>query len=565
MLTLIFQQVLGECFRPIIGSFRTRLESLFAPDGISTTGTGSLESICGLYEATLQFLSLAYETVAGGWHDVADATSIKSCVIYDEIGQVFAKIASPFAAYQKSLAQLEKLHSSISQTLIKRDILQSVGAIGAPTVAVLQDTTEKLKGLATYVFPIGESAMARLELMTGGYQVRKSLSTIDVILSNHAGELALAIRTLSATMDAGKLADIFDDQHVSCSLEILKVVGLYQSSLRGFEAKARERMAVLQQRKISHDLQEKELVQKSKSFLLPDALSVVEIDSILIKAAFSEDNDDPDILQRLSGAESVLFPESSDAVERLKRSCQTLVFDVCSAVPRKQLDSISSMSCWTSSSSSLDSYGTLPQAYITQVGEHMLALVQALDPFASSADSLAIASEVMGGVRNVALQPWRDLLAATGVTNDSIIEALMKGSELNNYVNSGFEDEEEQDDEAQDAGEKAKHHFCNQWLDVVGLAITGRLLEKIMRICRLTPKGCEHLSVDLNYLVNVLAALGVSGHPHPLVNHVAEISTLDADALKEIIDGRRERSTPLVGALCAMEERFAIMRGISMK
>jgi hypothetical protein len=139
----------------------------------------------------------------------------------------------------------------------------------------------------------------------------------------------------------------------------------------------------------------------------------------------------------------------------------------------------------------------------------------------------------------------------------------MKGSELSAYVNSGFEDEDDLEEEEQDVSEKAKHDFCNQWLDVVGLAVTGRLLERIMRISRLTPKGCEHLSVDLNYLVNVLAALGVSGHPHPLVNHVAEMSTLDASALKDVIENR-DRSTPLVAALGAIEERFALMRGVSM-
>lgn len=493
---------------------------------------------------------------------MADATTIIGSTIYEEIAQVFKQIATPFAVYQNQLARLEKLHSNISQTLIKKDIQQSVGAISSPTVAALQDTTEKLKGLAPYVFPIGESAMARLELMTGGYQVRKSLLTIDNILSNHASELAIAIRTLSAAMNADKLADTFDDQHVSSALEILKVVGLYQSSLRAFEAKTRERMGVLQQRKVSHELQEKELLEKAKSFLLPDALSVVEIDSILTKAVLEEGDDDPETLQRLSGADSVLFPESSDSVERLQRSCQTLVYDVCSAVPRKHLSGMSSMSCWTSSSDAMDYYGTLPQTYITQVGEHMLALVQALDPFASSTESLAVANTVMGGVREVALQPWKDLLAATGITNDSILESLMKGNDLNSYVNSGFEDEEDLPDEDQDEAEKAKHDFCNLWLDVVGLAVTGRLLERIMRISRLTPKGCEHLSVDLNYLVNVLAALGVSGHPHPLVNHIAEISTLDANTLKEIIQGR-EGNMPLVKALRAMEERFALMRGVS--
>eukprot|EP00957_Ditylum_brightwellii_P022443 1693499-Ditylum_brightwellii.AAC.1 len=59
------------------------------------------------------------------------------------------------------------------------------------------------------------------------------------------------------------------------------------------------------------------------------------------------------------------------------------------------------------SGDAIESYGILPQQYITQVGEHVLALVQALEPFASSADALSLANEVMSGVHAVAIQPWR--------------------------------------------------------------------------------------------------------------------------------------------------------------
>jgi hypothetical protein len=520
------------------------------------TGNGSLEAICGLYEATLQFLSLAYETVAGGWHDVADATSVEGSQLYKDIAETFVQIASPFAPYQKSLAQLETFHSNVAQTLIKKDIHQAVNSKASPTVAHLQDTTERLLQLAPYVFPLAQASMARLELLTGGYQVRSCLSVIDTLLAHHAQELALSIQTINTNA----VAEMFDDQHVSVALEMLKVVGCYQNSLNDFGLKTRERMSVLQQRRVSQDLQEKEVSTKSKAFLLPDALSVVEIDSLLCKSVLYQEEEDEEALGRLASSDSVLFPNANDSVERLKRSCQGLVFQVCSAVPRKHLEDMSSMPCWTSQSTDMSSYGTLPQAYITQVGEHMLALVQALDPFASSEESLAMATQVMGGVCSVAVQPWRDLLAAVGASED-IVDTLMRGTELKEYVHA-YEEEQllEEEVEHQDFAEKSKHDFCNQWLDAVSLAVTGRLLERIMRIPRLSTKGCEHLSVDLNYLANVLAALGVTGHPHPLVKHMADMASVDGESLRAMVQ-RRGRSTPLVAALCAMEERFTLMRG----
>ena len=72
------------------------------------------------------------------------------------------------------------------------------------------------------------------------------------------------------------------------------------------------------------------------------------------------------------------------------------------------------------------------------------------------------------------------------------------------------------EDEDNDEESKAITNFCNAWLDVVGLAVTGRLMERLLRIPTLTAKGCEHLQADLNYLVNVFSALGVAGHPHRL-------------------------------------------------
>ena len=539
---------------------------------------GSLESICHVYESTLQFLAMAYEAVAGGWHDVADVTSTSGSSVYGKVTAVFLFIAQPFSGYQEDFAKLEKKHSALAQQLIAKDIQQAVNGV-RNSVGMLQDATEKLKGLAPFIFPLAEAAVGRFELMTGGYRVTESLQSIDGVLKGHAGELTIAIRTLSAAMtsDSHSLADTFDDQHVLCALEVLKVAGSFQRSLAAFEGTCRERMAVLSERMASFSAHESSILELStKSFMLPDALSVVEIDSLLTKAVLAgpDDEGNSQMLQRLGSKDSsmaVLFPESKDAVTGLARSCHSFVFDVCNAVPRKQLSNVSNMPCWTANSdpNAFDSYGSLPQSYITLVGEHMLALVQALEPFASDPESLDLANEVMGGIRSVATQAWRDIVASTG-GSESVVEILMNGKELITHVSSVFgdsgeldgEDEDEEEDDM-DAATKFSAAFCNKWLDVVGLAVTGRLLEKVLRIPKLTPKGCEHLSVDLNYLVNVLAALGVSGHPHPLVSHVAELATMEDGELQAKIQSR-DRNVPIEAAVRSIEQRVALMRGIPL-
>jgi hypothetical protein len=279
-------------------------------------------------------------------------------------------------------------------------------------------------------------------------------------------------------------------------------------------------------------------------------------------------------LQRLATAPdvdhppSLLYPEAEDAIKRLANSCHTFVFDICSAVPRKHLGGMSEMAAWKEGAAvdSLDSYGTLPQQYVTDVGEHMLALVQAFEPFAADPATLALANEVMEGVRDVAFQPWSEFVAASGaIGSESTISVLMNGKDIATLVlNSvALSEEDAQLDEGVGEDEKASAAFCNAWLDVVGLAVTGRLLERVMRIPQLTRKGCEHLAADLNYLINVFSALGVAGHPHPLVSHLAELAILSDDDLSAHIL-RRDRSNSVEGALRAVEARIALLRGVSL-
>jgi hypothetical protein len=276
-----------------------------------------------------------------------------------------------------------------------------------------------------------------------------------------------------------------------------------------------------------------------------------------------------------------LFTDSFDVAASFVRTSHTFVFDVCSAVPLKYLGDMTSLSVWREEQGILayaaDSYGTLPQAYITQVGEHMLALVQALEPFASNEDALQLANVVMDGVGNVSLQPWKDFASASNCADPNDVEAvalLASGRDLGDYVlgnpqhqyeDDGLYDdndvEEEGDDENETDTDKESAAFCNRWLDAVCSAVTGRLLERTMRIHHMSTKGCDHLAADYSYLMNVFSALGVSGHPHPLLNHVVEVVKMDPDHLQARILASETLNSPVVHNT---EVRIALMRGIEI-
>ena len=95
--------------------------------------------------------------------------------------------------------------------------------------------------------------------------------------------------------------------------------------------------------------------------------------------------------------------------------------------------------------------------------------------------------------------------------------------------------------------------------------MTGRLIERILRIPLLTNQGCEHVQADLAYIMNVLTALGIPGHPHPLLSHIATLATLDETVLKErqdaMVSSISNTETPLsMRLLQSIEQRFIAMR-----
>lgn len=435
--------------------------------------------------------------------------------------------------------------------------------------------------------------MARFESLNGGYGATKALSTVDTLVSRHTGEISIAIHTLSTNMlsHTDKLTDNFDEQQVQYALEVLKIAGVIRRDLTSFEDKTRDRLRMLMGRMgaaIDEECNvESAILSSNQSWSqVPDSLSAAEIEAIFAMTVCSEAGDDEGsskspsvlVLQRLAtpdklGKKAILFPEAIDSIARLVKSCQSFVFDICAALPMKHLEGMSSLPVWKQeesmwSTSAPDSYGTLPQSHITQVGEHMLALVQALEPFASDKEALSLANLVMEGVERVAFEPWKsfiDAIDCDDVGDEDFVDELMKGKGLREYIMNPDSMQNLDDEDIEDEEDSDTHIFCNQWLDAVCTAVTGRLLDRTMRIHRLSKKGSEHLTVDFNYIVNVFSALGVSGHPHPLLHHIADITSMESTLLEaRISKSGDEGINPLAKAVRNAEVRIALMKGVAL-
>jgi len=212
----------------------------------------------------------------------------------------------------------------------------------------------------------------------------------------------------------------------------------------------------------------------------------------------------------------------------------------------------------------------------------MLGLVQALEPFAYS-DQLEPAAAVLKGARESAEGCWADMLRALGMPQESkdvqFVACVMDGRRVWNIPavadgvvrwDQAVAMHEEEEDPDEDEATRASHAFCNEWLHVVGLAVTGRLLECMSRLGRIGPGGAAHVAADLGYMNNVLGALGISGHPHPLIGHFGWLVMVEEAEFRErlVMDlgavvGRPGFDDRVEAVVRSLEKAVARLRGIS--
>lgn len=579
----IMVRVLGECFRPIASSFKARLVSMCPPDVGRSDDGWSLDPLCKAYEATIQFFSQAYELFDGfdrgrSWGgqegqfpSTAGAIAMTPAELYGLAKSTFVDIASPFVTYQRDFLKLEKKNCGILSKAASREIQAAVGGrdVGSNLVS-LQRAVDRLRALAPSPIPLAEASMGRFQLLCCGFYPDEAVATVDSLLAAHAAELAIAIGTLrtNLTVDENRLADAFDEDHVQCSLDIVKIAGLVQQDLASICVKL---YSALQN---SMNLMEKTGADNH----VPDTLDVADIGFIVSRTVFGEKKIDTSVtkLRRLvqsTEAKGGLFSKANEALSRLAQTCHVFVFDVCSAVPIRSLRDMSNLTAWRQNAGADDalSYGVLPQQYITDVGEHMLGLVQAIEPFASDPNALALADSVMEGTKDVATQFWRDLGAAIGgvdAQSDEVVGMFVNYERLKEHL-SGFDVGNVDDIDAETSfvsegvdSQTATTVFTNKWLDAIGLAVTGYLLERTLRIHYLSERGSEQLAADLQYLGNVFAALGVDGHPHPLLAHCMRLIETAPEAL-DVKIMTKDANSSISRAIHGLEVKIGMIRGVS--
>jgi len=286
-------------------------------------------------------------------------------------------------------------------------------------------------------------------------------------------------------------------------------------------------------------------------------------------------------------ASQSVFSSVSAPLARLKAMAGSLFFDLCTAAPERMLNELASEDIWASTThSQFAEENLLPQPAITQVGEHLLSLVQELELFASS-DALPDLLLMMGEAQSLAVSSkgWKNLRTLLEIREEdgvdnlcrrapcasaiAVSEKVMFGSVLSRLddFDSGFstladsvadQSSSSSNNHNQGGGDEKDEEalalaFVNEWLGAVADAAIGLVFVQIVKIKKMTSTGRAQLIVDVDYIINVINSLCI--RQHPLLIHVRQLLNQDLASLQSCIDILPVRS-PVSIALKAVDERI---------
>ncbi|KAL6541740.1 Golgi transport complex subunit 7 [Orobanche gracilis] len=189
------------------------------------------------------------------------------------------------------------------------------------------------------------------------------------------------------------------------------------------------------------------------------------------------------------------LPMASQRVAAFTEAVNELVYDVLILKVRQHFSDLSRLPIWSSveepSAHPVPSFSAYPQSYVTIVGEYLLTLPQQLEPLAE------------------------------GISNS-------------------------------DANAEEAQFFATEWMFKVAEGATALYVEQLRGIQKVTDRGAQQISADIEYLSNVLSALSM---PIPLV-----LSTFHAcfstptDQLKDLVrsDSGNQLDLPTANLVCKM-------------
>lgn len=432
----------------------------------------------------------------------------------------------PYELFKQKYGQLERaiLTNEISGVDLRGAVARGVGAQGVE----LSETVRRMEESVPQVIVVLEAAVERCISFTGGSEADELILALDDIMLQYISSLQETLKSLravcgvdlagegalkkemgldkkEATQSARKVETTSNEEEwsiVQGALQILTVADCLTSRSSVFEAYLRATLARLGTSLSvavfgsSLDQNQSHLVNdegnEDRSFVGRAAFDVAAIRLIDVpekaRKLFN-------LLDQLKDPRFHALPRASQRVAAFADTVNELVYDVLISKVRQRLHDVSRLPVWSSveeqSAFHLPTFSSYPQPYVTSIGEYLLTLPQQLEPLA---------------------------------------EGISSGDASN--------------DEAQ--------FFATEWMFKVAEGATALFMEQLRGIQYMTDRGAQQLSVDIEYLSNVLSALSM---PVPAV--LATFQTCFStprDQLKDLLksDSANQLDLPTANLVCKM-------------
>jgi hypothetical protein len=237
------------------------------------------------------------------------------------------------------------------------------------------------------------------------------------------------------------------------------------------------------------DIQEAN-VYFARIYLSKDLCKATKLRNILFSenvAVERKISDTPCSLIQMKGAEKNL--------SFCKASAQKLVYDFLMEPIRLSLSSVPSMDLWALEPHvedfELPTYSS-PSQYCTKVGEYLLAIVQQLEPFALPLENINFDSHSS---------------TSKGCNEESDVIRILSFGEQEWSILSAFIETSTVSHAKSILRESAD--FTTTWCASIAHGTVGIFLKSVFTIKHLTDVSSVQLSTDIEYLENVITALGI--------------------------------------------------------
>lgn len=434
----------------------------------------------------------------------------------------------PYESFKQRYGQMERvvLSNEISRLDLRGAVPRFLGIQGIE----LSETVRRMEESIPQVIILLEAAVERCITFTGGSEADELILALDDIMLQYISSLQEVLKSLRVVcgVDVGtdgvgpkkesgadrkdggshaRKTDLLSNEEewafVQGALQILTVADCLTSRSSVFEASLRATLARLSTN-LSGAVFGSTSLDQNNSYMSNDDRSGelstagrASLDVATVRLADVPEKSRKlfNLLEQSKDPRFHALPLASQRVAAFVDAVNELVYDVLISKVRQHFNDLSRMPVWSSvdepTAFPLPTFSSYPQSYVTNVGEYLLTLPQQLEPLAEG----------------------------------------ISGSDGNA-------------DEAQ--------FFATEWMFKVAEGATALYMEQLRGIQHITDRGAQQLSVDIEYLSNVLSALSMPIPPILSTFHTC-LST-PRDQLKDLVksDSGNQLDLPTANLVCKM-------------